>query len=161
NNPTDTAELAPMITRAEQAAVVINQERAEPETTGTVLADAGYCSEDNLTPAEGPQVFDRLIATGKSRDLQRDATTNPASGPPPQDATAAESMRHRLRTPAGAALYKKRGATVEPVNGHLKDRNRLRQFSMRGLTHCLGELTLTATAHNLHRLFTTTQPQTV
>ncbi|MFC3456131.1 transposase, partial [Amycolatopsis speibonae] len=57
NNPTDTAELAPMITRAEQAAVVINQERAEPETTGTVLADAGYCSEDNLTPAEGPQVF--------------------------------------------------------------------------------------------------------
>jgi hypothetical protein len=160
NNPADTGELAPMITRAGQAAVVINQERAEPEMTGTVLADAGYCSEDNLTPAEGPQVFDRLIATGTSRDLHREATTNPADGPPPQNTSPVEKMRHRLRTPDSAALYKKRGATVEPVNGHIKDRNRLRQFSMRGLTHCLSELTLTATAHNIHRLFTTTSTTT-
>lgn len=155
NNPADTGELQPMITQTERAAAVINQERAEPENTGTVLADAGYFSEDNLTPAEGPQVFDRLIATGKSRDLHRDAATNPASGPPPENATPTEKMRHRLRTPDGIALYKKRGATVEPVNGHIKDRNRLRQFSMRGLTTCLGELNLTAAAHNIHRMFTT------
>src|SRR3984957_19383302 len=36
---------------------------------GLVLADAGYCSEDNLT-SPGP---DRLIATGKRRDLEKAA----------------------------------------------------------------------------------------
>jgi hypothetical protein len=161
NNPADVGELAPMITRAEQAAVLINQHRGAPEVTSTVLADAGYFSEDNLTPPHGPRVFDRLIATGKHRDLQREASTNPASGPPPADATAAEAMRHRLRTPEGAALYRKRGATVEPVNGHLKDRIGLRVFAMRGLTSCHGELNLAAAVHNLRRLFTTTAaPQT-
>ncbi|MGH3997659.1 MAG: transposase, partial [Pseudonocardiaceae bacterium] len=160
NNPADVGELKAMLAQVEQAAEVINAERAVPETPGTALADAGYFSEDNLTPdpqTDTDPVFDLLIATGKSRDLHREATTNPAAGPPPEDASPAEKMRHRLRTPEGAALYKKRGATVEPVNGHIKDRNRLRRFSMRGLTNCLGELNLTATAHNISRLFTTTQ----
>jgi transposase len=165
NNPADVGELKAMLALVGQATGVINRERAVPETPGTALADAGYFSEDNLTPNLTPDttpdddtepVFDLLIAPGKSRDLQREAATNPASGPPPEDATPIEKMRHRLRNPDDAALYKKRGATVEPVNGHIKDRNRLRQFSMRGLTACLGELNLTATAHNLHRLFTTT-----
>jgi transposase len=159
NNPADVGELKAMLALVGQATRVINAERAVPEKPGAALADAGYFSEDNLTPDPGTDVdpvFDLLIAPGKSRDLQREAATNPASGPPPEDATPTEKMRHRLRTPDDAALYKKRGATVEPVNGHLKDRNRLRQFSMRGLPACLGELNLTATAHNLHRLFTTT-----
>lgn len=165
NNPADVGELNAMIERVDQAATVINRERAEPEQPGTALADAGYFSEDNLprVTAEGdePPMFDRLIATGKSRHLQHEAATNPASGPPPPDTTPAEKMRHRLRTPEGAALYKKRGATVEPVNGHLKDRIGLRQFALRGLTNCHGELNLAAAVHNLRRLFTTTAaPQT-
>ncbi|WP_238935665.1 transposase [Saccharopolyspora spinosa] len=57
--------------------------------------------------------------------------------------------------PEAAKLYKKRGATVESVNGMIKDRHRLRRFSLRGLTARLGELNLTATTHNLRRLFTT------
>ena len=65
-------------------------------------------------------------------------------------------MRHRLRTPEGAQLYKKRAATVETVNAHLKDRIGLRRFSMRGLDACRGELTLAALVHNLRRLFTIT-----
>jgi outer membrane murein-binding lipoprotein Lpp len=162
NNPTDVGELNAMIERLEQAATLINQQRVTPEEPGTALADAGYFSEDNLPPdpaqGEPPPMFDRLIATGKSRHLQHDAATNPASGPPPADATPTEKMRHRLRTPEGAALYKKRAATVEPVNAHIKDRIGLRRFTMRGLPRCLGELTLAATAHNLRRLFTTTQP---
>ena len=163
NNPADVGELKAMIKLIEQATQVINRERDIPEEPGTALADAGYFSEDNLNPDTDDDiepVFDLLIATGKSRHLQREARTNPASGPPPEDATATEKMRHRLRTPEGAQLYKKRGATVEPVNGHLKDRNRLRQFSMRGLTACLGELNLTATAHNINRMFTTNAPLT-
>lgn len=160
NNPADVGELDTMIERAEQAAVVINQNRATPEEPGTALADAGYFSENNLPadPAadQPPPVFDRLIATGKSRRIQHEAVTHPASGPPPEDASPAEKMRHRLRTPEGAALYKKRGATVETVNGHLKDRIGLRRFSMRGQDACQGELNLAAAVHNLRRMFTTT-----
>jgi len=159
NSPADTGELRPMLDRTAKAAELINAERGEPEELGTALADAGYCSEENLT-ADGP---DRLIATGKAHLVARQAKENPASGPPPEDATPIEAMRHRLRTPEGAALYKKRGATVETVNGHLKDRIGLRMFSMRGMTACLGELNLAAAVHNLRRLFTVTgagAPQT-
>lgn len=148
----DTSELRPMLHHTTKATELINGARDEPEELGTVLADAGYCSAENLT-CEGP---DRLIATGKTHQLAQDARSDPASGPPPEDVTPIEAMRHRLRTPEGTALYKKRGATVETVNGHLKDRIGLRTFSMRGMTACLGELNLAAAVHNLRRLFTTT-----
>lgn len=163
-NPSDVGELDAMILQAEQAAAVINQNRDTPETPGTALADAGYFSEGNLPPDPAPgqpePVFDRLIATGKSRHVQQEAASHPASGPPSEDVSPAEKMRHRLRTPEGAALYKKRGATVEPVNGHLKDRIGLRRFSMRGLGACQGELNLAALAHNLRRMFTVTSATT-
>jgi transposase len=156
NNPADVGELKAMLAQVERAVEVINRERVVAEEPGTALADAGYFSEDNLLPDVGGEpVFDLLIAPGKSRDLHHEAATNPAAGPPPEGASPVERMRHRLRTPEGAELYKKRGATVEPVNGHIKDRNRLRQFSMRGLAACLGELNLTASAHNVSRMFTT------
>ncbi|WP_233573686.1 transposase [Amycolatopsis panacis] len=156
NNPSDCAALIPMLNRTQQAAELVNGERDTPQELGTVLADAGYCSEDNLT-TPGP---DRLIATGKAHQIAVTARTDPASGPPPEDATPAEAMRHRLRTPDGAALYKKRAATVEPVNGHLKDRVGLRRFSMRGLDACHGELNLAALTHNLRRMFTHTHTTT-
>ena len=44
---------------------------------GLALADAGYCSEANLTCA-GP---DRLIATGKRRDLEQAARDPDSDGP--------------------------------------------------------------------------------
>jgi hypothetical protein len=61
---------------------------------GVMVEDAGYCSEANLT-AEGP--VDRLIATGSRRTMGKAASDNPASGPPPQDATAAGGPSSRLR----------------------------------------------------------------
>lgn len=160
DTPADTEQLQPMLERTEQAAELINTERGStgqpPQTLGTALADAGFFSEDNLT-APGP---DRLIATGKGHQVQHEAATNPASGPPPEDLTPIQAMRHRLRTPEGAQLYKKRAATVEPVNGHLKDRIGLRRFSMRGLTACLGELNLAAAVHNLRRCYASASTQT-
>ena len=55
-------------------------------------------------------------------------------------------MSHRLRTEEGKALYKRRGATVEPAIGNLK--KILDRFSRRGLNAALGELQLAATACN-------------
>lgn len=153
-DPGDIAQLQPMLHHATTTADTLRPHRPDPTTDhatiGTVLADNGYCSEANLT-APGP---DRLIATGKSRDLHYAATTQPTTGPPPDGATATEAMHHRLRTPDGAARYKKRGATIEPINGHLKDRIGLRTFLLRGLEDCKAELTLAALTHNLRRLHT-------
>ncbi|MGH3173705.1 MAG: transposase, partial [Streptosporangiaceae bacterium] len=73
---------------------------------GVLVEDAGYHSQANLT-APGP---DRLIADGKTRDLAR---RQPAEGPPPENATPAEANAHRLATPGGRALYKRRAPDVE------------------------------------------------
>ena len=108
---------------------------------GILLFDAGYWTEDNLT-APGP---DRLIAPGKNRNL-------PGPGqdpPPPEDADAGTRMIHRLATAEGSALYKRRAATVEPVNGHLKERIALRRFARRGLAACQAELDFAALVLNL------------
>ena len=115
---------------------------------GTVLADAGYYSERNLS-LPGP---DRLIALGTARELHRAARQQPAAGPPPEHAPPAEQMRHHLRTVEGERRYKRRGATVEPVIGHLKDQIGLRRFSRRGLKAAASELDLAAAVANLLKL---------
>ena len=55
----------------------------------------------------------------------------------------------------GLAAYRRRGATVEPVIGHLKDRIGLRRFSRRGLRAAAAELHLAAAMVNLTRLHNT------
>ena len=149
----DAEQLQPMMTAAGQAADRIRHHQPDPDPDiGVVLADNGYCSTANLT-TPGP---DRLIATGKRRRLN--AATDPTSGPPPETATPHQAMDHRLRTPEGAALYKKRAATIEPINGNLKDRGQLRQFLLRGQANARAELHLAALAHNLRHLHNLTQP---
>jgi hypothetical protein len=59
-------------------------------------------------------------------------------------------MAHRLRTPDCHALYKRRGATVEPTIANLK--KILDRFSRRGLQQAASELHLAATAYNLKRI---------
>ena len=115
---------------------------------GTVLADAGYFTAENLTAA-GP---DRLIAPGKTAFVAREAKLDPASGPPPDDLDVRDQMRHRLREPDNAEIYKRRSATVETVIAHLKDQTRLRRFARRGLQAATSELQLAATALNLTKL---------
>ena len=69
-------------------------------------------------------------------------------------------MSHRLRTPEGSALYKRRGATVEPVNAHIKDQVGLRRFARRGLLAASSELNLAAAVVNLLKLRHRTAPAT-
>jgi transposase len=94
-------------------------------TVGTMIGDAGYDSENNLA-AEGP---DRLIADGKRHTVDQRAANDPATGDPPEHASAREKMNHRLRTPEGHALYKRRAPMVEAPNAWLKDGRGLRRFS--------------------------------
>ena len=112
---------------------------------GVLVADAGYHSEASLTEP-GPAW---LIADGKTRDL---AGKEPAESPPPEGATPVEANAHRLRTPEGRALYKRRAPDVEGLHASLKDRTGLRRFSLRGLHNATSEFLFAGAAHNLRML---------
>ena len=116
---------------------------------GVLVLDAGYCSEANLTAAG----MDRLIATGKRATMGKAAAENPASGPPPEDATAIQQMDHRLRTPEGRAAYKRRAPDVEGLHASIEDIIGLRCFSMRGLALATAEFLLAGICHNLLTLY--------
>jgi transposase len=148
-SPNDMACFVPMMRAAQDAAACLHAVTGSPDhTVGTVLADAGYASDANLA-APGP---DRLIALSKGRDQARAARADPASGGPPLSVPASprELMRHRLRTPEGSELYKRRGATVEPGIGNLK--KIIDRFSRRGLDAAASELHLAAAAFNLLKI---------
>ena len=146
-SPNDQGCFTPMMRAAQEAAARIYAATRNPDhVIGTVLADAGYNSDANLN-ADGP---DRLVALGKGRDQAHTAEQQPAQGPPPAGATPREANAHRLRTPEGRNLYKRRGATVEPGIANLK--KIVDRFSRRGLENATSELHLAATAFNLMKI---------
>jgi transposase len=145
NQASDAPQLMDMLeqTDANLAAADID------DTFDTALADAGYCSEDNLNAAQEAGV-DVLIATGRMRRGER---VQPAPrGPIPKDATARERMARRQRTKAGRADYARRKAIVEPVFGQMKVRQRAGFLRLRGLAGANGEFALHALCHNLRKL---------
>jgi len=83
---------------------------------GLALADAGYCSQANLTCA-GP---DRLIATGKRRDLEQAARGGDTGRDQDWGGPAVQAMRERLKTPDGIAAYRQRGHIAETPHGHIE-----------------------------------------
>jgi hypothetical protein len=114
------------------------------------LADAGYCSEANLT-CPGP---DRLIATQKDHKQRRAARElGHTDGPPPPGLTATEEMEHLLRTPQGHAAYKQRSQLIEPVFGDRKHNREIRRFRRRGLTAVRSEWAFIHLAGNIHKLY--------
>jgi transposase len=142
----DIEEFIPMMAAVQDAAELFVAAGRDDAVVGVLLADAGYATEANLT-AEGP---DRLIALGKRGRQYRAAVENPAEGPPPTGATPRQAMRHRLRTADGVAIYKRRGATVEPAIGNLK--KIINGLSRRGLQAATAEVNLAAAAFNLLKL---------
>lgn len=146
NHANDKDEFIPMMRAAERAVADLAETTGRDDLElGVLLADAGYFTEANLT-AEGP---DRLIAAGDHRDQHAAPVTK---GDPPAEASPATKMRHLVATAEGRALYRQRSSTVEPINGHLKDRIGLRRFSRRGMPAGLGELNLAAATLNLLKL---------
>lgn len=149
-NPTDMHSYVPMVTAAQEVIETVWDVEAK-DKIGVVLADAGYCSVANLT-ADGPE---RVIATDSRRSRARSEPENANADSSEYAKPEIVAMREYLSTDDGAAQYSRRGALVEPVNAHLKDRRGLRRFSRRGLAAINAELTLSAATTNLLRLFTT------
>lgn len=149
----DKQQLAPMLERVEQNL------GAKPEA---VSADAGYCSEAQLTDkrVEGIELY---VATGK----QKHGLPEPGDVVPPGELavasdSAVERMKQKLRTEPGRAVYKMRKAIVEPVFGQIKAARGIRAFLLRGLVKVSAEWKLICAAHNLLKMFRSGyRPQTV
>jgi transposase len=114
-----------------------------------VLADAGYCSEENLHELARRDI-DAYIATG--RQPHGDWLAPAPRGRPPAGLTRRERMARKLRTLAGRAVYARRKAIVEPVFGQIKHARRFRQFLRRGWSAVRDEWALVCTVHNLLKL---------
>jgi transposase len=141
----DVAQLIPMIAAATENLGDAGIDAAP----NMVLADAGYCSEDNLQKISDAEI-DAVVATGRIRRNERVPDT--PRGPIPKDATRRERMARRLRTKAGRADYARRKAIVEPVFGQIKVRQHAGHLRLRGITGAQGEWTLHVICHNLRKL---------
>ncbi len=157
DDTTDMAWFAPRTEQAQRAAALIEANRPAGHDDGDapgsggiglVLADAGYCSEENLT-CDGP---DRLIAVGKRRDLEKAARA--AGAGPGWGGPALTGMRARLRTGDGLAAYRQRGHIAETPHGHIKHNMGFRQLSVRGKDKAAAEWTFACAVHNLIKALT-------
>jgi transposase len=137
----DKKQLLPMVTAIEQ------QSGATPLQ---LLADAGYCSDENLT-AMADTTIDAYISTRKQKHGERPGPC--PRGPLPQTATLVDRMARKLHTKAGARVYAARKAIVEPVIGQIKQARGFRQFLLRGFEKVQGEWSLVCTTHNILKLY--------
>ena len=144
----DVRQLTGML---DQAQANIEAVLGEEAVLGAAVADAGYWSEANAdSQTEECELF---IATQKDHKQRAALREAPAPrGRIPKSMTVRERMDRKLRTKRGRALYRQRGASVEPVFGQMKDRQDAGRFSMRGLERCRGEWQLQAAVHNLRKL---------
>jgi len=123
------------------------------QVPGQVLADAGYCSANNLeraadfTAEHGTEFF---IATGRRR--RDDPPPVAPRGRIPNDATDKQRMARKLATKKGHAIYARRKAIVEPVFGQMSTLQNGKQLLLRGLDGARGEWLLLAACHNLRKL---------
>jgi transposase len=137
----DKKQLMPMVT-------VIEQQSGDTPTQ--LLADAGYCSDENLT-AIADTTIDAYISTRKQKHGERPGPC--PRGPLPKSATIVDRMARKLRTKTGATAYAARKAIVEPVIGQIKQARGFRQFLLRGFEKVQGEWALVCTTHNILKLY--------
>lgn len=145
NDPSDRSWFVPMMEKTVRILEDLNAktDRADLKI-GMLTSDAGYLTNEAVA-AEGP---DRLIAPGRGR-----VNDEGWQGTNSNDRSSANLMAEKLEDPVNQVLYKRRSATVETVNAHIKDGRGLRQFTVRGLPAAKAQLHLAGMATNLTRLF--------
>ena len=148
----DVQQLSPMLAQAQANVVgVVDETEKDDVPLGAAVADAGYWSEANVATETAD--CELIIATQKDHKQRAALRDAPAPrGRKPKHMTARERMDRKLRTQHGRERYRRRGASVEPVFGQMKDCQGARRFSMRGLDRCRGEWNLHAAVHNMRKL---------
>jgi transposase len=138
----------------QQVVPMLEQLTALPKHLGrvkTLIADTGYASENNVNACEQAKIRP-LIALGRQRHAPSLDERFAQPVPLPEQPTALEAMRHRLKTRSGRKLYALRKCTVEPVFGVIKHAMKFRQFMLRGISAARGEWSLVCLAWNLKRM---------
>lgn len=135
----DNEALLPMVDLVEQEC---------GERPQRVSADSGFFSLDNLQGLQERKIDGYVPDSYLARWLNRGGRLRQAARDPAQ-----QRMRRKLRDPVGRAIYARRKAIVEPVNGVLKEQRGMRRFRQRGLQKVAGEWALTNTAFNLTRMW--------
>lgn len=133
NNGADSEQLKPTV----QEVCKVTE-----KLPGMLLADSGYCCEENLVWLE-KQKIDAYVSLG------REGKPAPERNP---ELEATERMRAKLGTPEGKRRYAKRKTIPEPVFGWIKNVLGFRQFSLRGERKAGGEWNLVCLATNLLRM---------
>jgi len=146
----DKRQLQPMVELIEQ------QSGQRPEA---ILADNGYCSEENLeflaSVNKPGRAIEAFVATGKQKHGEHRLPAK--RGPLPKNATAVDRMKRKLQTKVGKAIYAARKCVVEPVFGQIKQARGFRQFVLRGKEKVKGEWALLCLTHNILRLYAAMQ----
>jgi transposase len=142
----DKEQLQPMVGAIEE------QSGQRPEA---ILADSGYCSEENLKYLESADEPEKKIEGYIATDRQTHGEhhTRCQRGPLPKGATCVDRMRRKLQTKVGKAVYAARKYVVEPVFGQIKQARGFRQFVLRGIRKVQGEWALVCLTHNILRLY--------
>jgi transposase len=138
NQPTDTQHLPAMVEQ-----IKVNTGRQARELS----ADAGYCSEANLTELNRRHV-QAYVATGR----QVHGTSSAAGDGPRGTGQRVVAMWRKLRRGGWRSRYRMRKGTVEPIFGVIKQARGFRQFLLRGAEKVQGEWSLVCTAQNLWKL---------
>lgn len=127
---------------------------ALPKKLGTVtelLADSGYFSETNVNACVGEEITPYIAVDRQSHNR---SLWERFKEPPPlsDDADFVTTMKHRLKTKAGKAIYALRKITSEPVFGIIKAVMGFRGFMLRGKESAEGEWNLACMAYNIKRM---------
>lgn len=138
----DNAALLPMVDAVE---------RECGERPQRVSADSGFFTNDNWQSMEERNIDAYVPDNNMARVLNRGGRLRQRATHP-----AHRRMRRKLRDPVGRAIYARRKALVEPVNGVLKEQRGMRRFRMKGLAKVAVEWTLATTAYNLTRMWRAT-----
>jgi len=135
--------------------MVETMERQSGQLPEAILADSGYCSDENLQYLESAEKPERkiegYIATGKQKHGGHRLPCK--RGPLPKGATRMDRMKRKLQTKVGKAVYAARKWVVEPVFGQIKQARGFRQFLLRGKKKVQGEWALICMTHNILRLY--------
>jgi transposase len=137
----DKKQVVPMVEAIEAQAEQIPEQ---------LLADSGYCSDENLKILEDKPI-DVYIAAGRQKHRGKRGPCK--RGPLPQGATRVDKMTRKLQKKAGAAVYAARKAIVEPVFGQIKQARGFRQFLLRGINKVRGEWALVCATHNILKMY--------
>ena len=142
NNGADAQQLEPTL----DSVTELND-----DTPGSIVADAGYFSEDNVNLCESRNI-DSYIALGRAKHNKTLRERMHGRRRPRGLSPVKQTMWDRLNSELGKELYRIRKSTVEPVLGIIKEVMGFRRFMLRGLAKTRGEWDLVCIAYDIRRL---------